>query len=103
LGAAKNGDWSTCHSTQWDAEAENNESNRDLTNRLTRQSYPLGVIVNRDGRRFVDEGQDFRNYTYAKFGREILKQPGSIGWQIFDAELRPALRPEEYEMPGIGE
>lgn len=103
LGAAKNGDWSTCHSTQWDAEAENNESNRELTNRLTRQSYPLGVIVNRDGRRFVDEGQDFRNYTYAKFGREILKQPGSIGWQIFDAELRPALRPEEYEMPGIGE
>ncbi|WP_261165509.1 FAD-dependent tricarballylate dehydrogenase TcuA [Microbacterium sp. Marseille-Q6965] len=103
LGAAKHGDWSTCHSTQWDAEAENNESNRELTNRLTRQSYPLGVIVNRDGARFVDEGQDFRNYTYAKFGREILKQPGSIGWQIFDATLRPALRAEEYEMPGISE
>jgi tricarballylate dehydrogenase len=103
LGAAKGGDWSTCHSVQWDAGAEHNESNREVTNRLTRQSYPFGIIVNRDGERFLDEGADFRNYTYAKYGREILKQPGSIAWQIFDADLRPMLRAEEYEMPGIGE
>ncbi|MCH1883966.1 FAD-dependent tricarballylate dehydrogenase TcuA [Agrococcus sp. ARC_14] len=102
IGAAKGGDWSTCHSVQWDAGAEHNESNRELTNRLTRQSYPLGIIVNRDGQRFLDEGADFRNYTYAKYGREILKQPGSIAWQIFDASLRPMLRTEEYDMPGIG-
>jgi tricarballylate dehydrogenase len=102
IGAAKGGDWSTCHSVQWDAGAEQNESNRELTNRLTRQSYPLGIIVNRDGQRFLDEGADFRNYTYAKYGREILKQPGSIAWQIFDASLRPKLRTEEYDMPGIG-
>ncbi|MFJ6114591.1 FAD-dependent tricarballylate dehydrogenase TcuA [Agrococcus sediminis] len=102
VGAAKGGDWSTCHSVQWDAGAEDNESNRELTNRLTRQSYPLGIIVNRDGQRFLDEGADFRNYTYAKYGREILKQPGSIAWQIFDAALRPMLRTEEYDMPGIG-
>lgn len=103
IGAAKGGDWSTCHSVQWDAGAENNESNREVTNRLTRQSYPLGIIVNREGQRFLDEGADFRNYTYAKYGREILKQPGSIAWQIFDASLRPLLRAEEYEMPGVGE
>ncbi|GGD28263.1 tricarballylate dehydrogenase [Microbacterium faecale] len=102
VGAAEGGDWSTCHSVQWDAGAENNESNRELTNRLTRQSYPLGMIVNREGERFLDEGADFRNYTYAKYGREILKQPGSIAWQIFDASLRPMLRTEEYDMPGIG-
>ncbi|WP_415853699.1 FAD-dependent tricarballylate dehydrogenase TcuA [Sinomonas sp. G460-2] len=102
LGAAKGGDWTTCHSVQWDAEAEHNESNRELTNRLTRQSYPLGIIVNRSGERFLDEGADFRNYTYAKYGREILRQPGSIAWQLFDATLRPSLRTEEYDMPGIG-
>lgn len=102
IGAAKGGDWSTCHSVQWDAEAEQNESNRELTNRLTRQSYPLGIIVNRNGKRFLDEGADFRNYTYAKYGREILRQPGSVAWQIFDATLRPMLRTEEYDMPGIG-
>ncbi|HET8867973.1 MAG TPA: FAD-dependent tricarballylate dehydrogenase TcuA [Agrococcus sp.] len=103
IGAERGGDWSTCHSVQWDAGAEHNESNREVTNRLTRQSYPFGIIVNRDGERFLDEGADFRNYTYAKYGAEILKQPGSIAWQIFDAELRPMLRAEEYEMPGIGE
>ncbi|HET7666734.1 MAG TPA: FAD-dependent oxidoreductase, partial [Mycobacterium sp.] len=51
IGAARGGDWSTAHSVQWDAYTPNNESNRRLTNRLTRQSYPLGIIVNREGRR----------------------------------------------------
>jgi tricarballylate dehydrogenase len=101
VGAARGGDWSTAHSVQWDAFTPNNESNRELTNRLTRQSYFLGVIVNREGRRFLDEGADFRNYTYAKYGKEILKQPGSVAYQIFDATLRPLLRTEEYDMPGI--
>jgi Succinate dehydrogenase/fumarate reductase, flavoprotein subunit len=98
-GAARGGDWSSAHSVQWDAFHAQNESNRELTNRLTRQSYPLGIIVNRDGARFVDEGADFRNYTYAKYGRAILEQPGSVAWQVFDARLRPMLRPEEYDMP----
>ncbi len=101
IGAARGGDWSSCHSTQWDAFTPNNESNRELTNRLTRQSYPLGIIVNKRGERFLDEGEDFRNYTYAKYGKPILQQPGSIAYQIFDATLRPMLRSEEYEMPGI--
>ena len=101
IGAGRGGDWSTCHSVQWDAFTARNESNRELTNRLTRQSYPLGIIVNRDGERFLDEGADFRNYTYAKYGREILRQPGSVAYQIFDAALRPQLRTEEYDMPGI--
>lgn len=101
IGAARGGDWSTCHSVQWDAFVADNESNRTLTNRLTRQSYPLGIIVNRRGRRFLDEGADFRNYTYAKFGREILAQEGSVAWQVFDASLRPMLRTEEYDMPGV--
>ncbi len=102
VGAARGGDWHTAHSVQWDAEADGNESNRELTNRLTRQSYPLGIIVNREGRRFLDEGADFRNYTYAKYGKVILEQPGSVAYQIFDARQRPMLRSEEYDMPGIG-
>ncbi|MFP7364630.1 FAD-dependent tricarballylate dehydrogenase TcuA [Corynebacterium callunae] len=101
IGADKGGDFSTCHSVQWDAFTPNNESNRELTNRLTRQSYFLGVVVNKNGERFLDEGADFRNYTYAKYGKEILKQPDSIAYQIFDATLRPMLRTEEYDMPEI--
>lgn len=102
-GAVKGGDWGTCHSVQWDAFTAKNESNRELTNRLTRQSYPLGIIVNNRGERFLDEGADFRNLTYAKYGKVILQQPDSVAYQVFDASLRPMLRSEEYEMPGISE
>ncbi|MEV1130480.1 FAD-dependent tricarballylate dehydrogenase TcuA [Agromyces sp. NPDC049794] len=101
LGADRGGDWSTCHSTAWDAWFPANQSNRALTNRLTRQSYPLGIVVNKAGKRFIDEGADYRNYTYAKYGREILRQPESVAFQVFDSAVRPMLRAEEYDMPGI--
>lgn len=102
-GAAKGGDWSTCHSVQWDAFAAGNESNRELGNRLTRQSYPLGILVNTEGNRFLDEGADFRDYTYALYGKEVLKQPGSVAYQVFDDSVRSKLRTMEYGMPGISE
>lgn len=101
IGAVPGGDWTTCHSVQWDAFTGKNESNRELTNRLTRGGYPLGIIVNNEGKRFLDEGADFRNYTYAKYGAEILKQPGSVAFQVFDAAQRALLRSEEYDMPDI--
>ena len=44
-------------------------------------------MVNANGERFVDEGKDFRNYTYAQFGRAILEQPKHLAWQIFDAKV----------------
>ena len=52
------------------------------------RSTPIrsAIMINADGKRFVDEGADFRNYTYAKYGRVILEQPGQFAWQIFDAE-----------------
>ena len=48
--------------------------------------YPLGVMINADGERFVDEGIDFRNYTYAIFGRQIL----AAAWRRGVASLGPA-------------
>lgn len=101
-GAARAGDWTTAHAVAWDAGAPP-VGDRELTNQLTRQSYPLGIVVNKLGRRFVDEGADFRNYTYARYGADILAQPGAIAFQIFDADIRPLLRPEEYDSPGISE
>jgi tricarballylate dehydrogenase len=99
-GAVPHGDWSSCHSVAWDAWFADNESNRELTNQLTRSGYPLGIMVNARGERFVDEGADFRNYTYAKYGRQILAQPDGIAFQVYDAAIRPRLRTEEYDMPG---
>ncbi|TDE07430.1 FAD-dependent tricarballylate dehydrogenase TcuA [Jiangella asiatica] len=101
LGALRGGDWASAHAVQWDAGAQHNSGNRELTNRFTRQSYPLGIIVDAAGERFADEGEDFRNYTYAKLGREILTRPGGVAFQLFDATTRPMLRTEEYEMPGV--
>ncbi len=99
-GAAPHGDWTSCHSVAWDAWFAANEGNRELTNQLTRSGYPLGIVVNNRGERFLDEGADFRNYTYAKYGARILAQPDGVAFQLFDATTRPQLRVEEYDMPG---
>ena len=98
-GAQAWGHWSGCHAVAWDAGA-GPSGDRVLTNQLTRNSYPVGIMVNRRGERFVDEGADFRNYTYARYGREILAQPGGVAYQVFDAKSVPLLRPEEYASPG---
>jgi tricarballylate dehydrogenase len=98
-GAQPYGHWSGCHAVAWDSGARPT-GDRELTNQLTRGGYPFGIIVNAEGRRFVDEGADFRNYTYAKYGAEILSQPGGVAYQLFDAKSAPLLRPEEYEAPG---
>jgi len=100
-GAATHGDWTTCHSVAWDAWFPDNEGNRELTNQLTRGGYPLGIVVNTNGERFLDEGADFRNYTYAEYGARILAQPDGLAFQLFDATTRPQLRSEEYDMPGV--
>jgi tricarballylate dehydrogenase len=55
----------------------------DLTARL---SYPLGIMVNQDAKRFIDEGMDFKSYSYTVMGPEILRQPGGIAYQIFDQQ-----------------
>lgn len=96
IGAKFAGDWSGCHSTAWDANAAANAGERDLTNQFTKSGYPLGIMVNSQGDRFVDEGEDYRNYTYAKFGRAILSQPGGYAFQIWDSKMIPHLREEEY-------
>lgn len=96
-GAAPHGDWASCHSVAWDAGAAPQGGNRELTNQLTRGGYPLGIMINQRGERFVDEGADYRNYTYAAYGGEILRQPGGVAYQLFDASTRPLLRAEEYD------
>src|SRR5918997_2183267 len=99
-GAQPYGNWSGCHAIAWDAAAPPT-GDRTLTNLLSKQSYPLGIVVNKQAQRFIDEGADFRNYTYAKYGAEILKQPGALAYQLFDARTEPLLRQDEYTAPGV--
>ena len=67
-----------------------------MSNTFTKSGYPLGIMFNADGDRFLDEGEDFRNYTYAKFGHEILRQKGGYAFQLYDFKVTPWLREEEY-------
>lgn len=53
-------------------------------------------MVNEMGERFVDEGVDLRNFTYARFGKEILRQRGSFAFQVWDKRGAEWLRVEEY-------
>jgi len=96
IGAQPYGHWSCCHAVAWDLLADDVGDLR-IGDLHQKHSYPLGIIVNRLGKRFVDEGADFRNYTYARYGREILKQPGRQAFQIFDSKTVPLLR-DEYRI-----
>jgi tricarballylate dehydrogenase len=96
IGAAPAGNWSGCHAVGWDRNAPE-FGDLEVGDGFQKHSYPLGIMLNADGQRFVDEGADFRNYTYAKYGRVILGQPGQFAWQVFDAKVLPLLR-DEYRI-----
>jgi precorrin 3B synthase CobZ len=96
VSAAQAGNWSGCHSVAWDANAPSDTGDQVASNEFTKSGYPLGLMLNVLGERFVDEGIDLRNYTYAKFGRAILAQPGHIAYQLWDSRTISWLRSEEY-------
>ncbi len=95
-GAAPAGNWSGCHAVAWERNAPE-FGDLAVGDQFQKHSYPWGVYVNATGRRFVDEGADFRNYPYAKYGGVILRQPGQFAWQIFDAKVKAQLR-DEYKI-----
>ncbi|WP_433189878.1 FAD-dependent tricarballylate dehydrogenase TcuA [Actinoallomurus sp. CA-150999] len=95
-GASPAGHWSGCHAVGWDRNAPE-YGDLAVGDGFQKHSYPLGIMVNADGKRFVDEGADFRNYTYAKYGRRILEQPHQFAWQVFDQKVAHLLR-EEYRI-----
>jgi tricarballylate dehydrogenase len=95
-GASTMGNWSGCHAVGWERNAPE-FGDLAVGDAFQKHSYPFGIMVNATGRRFVDEGADFRNYTYAKYGRVILNQPNQFAWQIFDQKVIHLLR-DEYRI-----
>lgn len=95
IGAQPFGHWGGSHATPIDADAGEYEAGfldpANRRHRTHRYAWTLGIMVNTEGRRFVDEGEDFHTYTYAKTGAEIIKQPGSMAYQIFDAKVKDAI------------
>ena len=90
LGAQEYGFYGGCHATPMDLHMKN-FGNLDLPagerKKYRKICYFLGVMLNARGERFVDEGINFRNYTYAQFGAAIMDQPDHFAWQVFDAKV----------------
>src|SRR5207248_1900161 len=96
IGASPCGNWSGCHAVAWDRNAPE-FGDLSVGDGFQKHSYPFGIMINAAGKRFVDEGADFRNYTYAKYGRAVLAQPQQFAWQVFDAKVTHLLR-DEYRI-----
>lgn len=93
IGASPFGNWTGCHSVGWDANAPE-FGDLEVGALFQKHSYPIGIMINANGRRFVDEGADLRQFTYARYGRVVMEQPGQFAWQIFDNKAIKLLRPE---------
>ncbi|KIX09035.1 uncharacterized protein Z518_00113 [Rhinocladiella mackenziei CBS 650.93] len=65
----------------------------ELTDKMSRYSYPFAITVNKEGRRFMDEGRDTFEPTYAATGDLIGKQTDSTAFQIFDQKSLITLEP----------
>ena len=98
MGARRYGKYDGCHATPMDLHMKD-YGNLDIPPKQRKNyrkiCYFLGVMLNAHGNRFVDEGINFRNYTYAQFGRAVLEQPEHFAWQIFDSKVFDLLY-EEY-------
>ena len=99
IGAVPYGNWSGCHSVGWDISAPP-FGDRWVLDNFQKHSYPLGIMVNIHGERFVDEGEDYRNLTYVRFGKAIMGQPHYTCVQIFDQKTTHRLR-DEYRIKEV--
>ena len=99
IGASPCGNWSGCHAVQWEMNAPE-FGDLAVGDQFQKHSYPFAILVNANGKRFIDEGADFRNYTYAKYGRVVLEQPGQFAWQIFDQKVKHLQR-DEYRIKQV--
>jgi tricarballylate dehydrogenase len=91
-GVASIGDPTQCHAVALDARAPKFDGG--ITTRL--DSVPFSVVVNRNGDRFYDEGEDVWPKRYAIWGRLIAQQPGQIAYSICDAKAYPLFMPSVF-------
>lgn len=91
-GVMQIGDPSQCHAVAIDARAPKYDGG--IITRL--DCVVLGVVVNKNGVRFYDEGEDIWPKRYAIWGRLVANQPDQISYIIFDAPNIPRFMPSLY-------
>lgn len=87
-GAQPAGQWGDYHSAVLDARSPKIECGVTAL-----YNYQMGIFIDRQGHRFLDEGEDFRDHTYVKFSKFIVEQAGGEAWCLFDQK---AYQREEF-------
>jgi len=87
IGAKPAGQWGDYHSAVLDARSPKEECGVTAL-----YNYQMGVIVDQSGKRFLDEGEDYRDNTYVKFSKFIIDHAGGLAFSIFDDKM--VSRPE---------
>ena len=82
VGAQPAGQWGDYHSAVIDARSPRTECGVTAL-----YNFQMGIIVDAQGRRFLDEGEDFRDNTYVKFGKAIIEEAGGVAFCIFDQQM----------------
>lgn len=91
-GAARAGQERGFHAIALDARAPKFDGG--IATRL--DTIPFGIVVNRHGRRFYDEGEEFWPKRYAVWGGHIARQEGQIGYSLWDAKVSRLTLPPMY-------
>jgi tricarballylate dehydrogenase len=91
-GAKPVGDPRGCHAVALDARAPKFDGG--IVTRL--DSVPFGIVVNKEVKRFYDEGEDFWPKRYAIWGKLIAAQPEQIAYSIVDSKALPHFLPSVF-------
>ena len=60
-------------------------------------AIPMGIVLNIDGKRFYDEGEDIWPKRYAIWGHLIAEQPGQKAYVIVDSKVDGKYLPGAFE------
>jgi tricarballylate dehydrogenase len=91
-GAQQIGDPRECHAIAVDARARKFDGG--IVTRL--DCIPFGIVVNSEGHRFYDEGEDVWPKRYAIWGKLIARQPAQIAYSIVDAKTAGTFMPSVF-------
>jgi len=83
IGALPAGQWGDFHSAVLDARSSPFECGETAT-----YIFQLGLFIDEDGERFLDEGEDFRDQTYVKFSKAIMNHKSGVAFNVFDHKVR---------------
>jgi len=91
-GAVTVGDPTQCHAVAIDGRAPKYDGG--IVTRL--DSVPFSIVVNREAKRFYDEGEDVWPKRYAIWGRLVAAQPDQVAYSIIDSRALPLFMPSVY-------